>query len=355
MTQLFAAVDASGQIQFVGDVPRGAACGCFCPVCSSPLVAKQGGVKEWHFAHEGQQERVECAAGAANMMRRIAYETLKDRTNWQPPPISIRVRSRNLHEAVTELVSFNKSVNLPWEWLPPAAKHDPVAHSRLTDGSPVQLFIDVSQERSTPINPMQDGDAAMVFWVYMPEMDTLRHLDSACRFVESSGVLFWRNLPDTDGRLKAAQARVDKAARERELAVKAKWAAMQQAFDADRPSEQPIRPVSQWNAPTLAKPPSAPKAFDGAPGQIPGTMINFYRLKDGSAWILYKREGGGMALAPWGKADEGWDEALPPSVGSADQELGAYLVTNLIGAFTYLGANAQLTRNDTNPDAFNGL
>ena len=32
-------------------VPRGAKCGCVCPSCRTPLVARQGDEKEWHFAH----------------------------------------------------------------------------------------------------------------------------------------------------------------------------------------------------------------------------------------------------------------------------------------------------------------
>lgn len=35
----------------VADVPRGKACGCVCPSCGLPLVARQGRDREWHFAH----------------------------------------------------------------------------------------------------------------------------------------------------------------------------------------------------------------------------------------------------------------------------------------------------------------
>lgn len=35
----------------VQDVPRGLASGCICPSCGLPLAAKQGTVKQWHFAH----------------------------------------------------------------------------------------------------------------------------------------------------------------------------------------------------------------------------------------------------------------------------------------------------------------
>jgi Competence protein CoiA-like family len=76
MSNLFAALDAGGQQRFISEVERGVACACFCPECTSPLIAKHGDEKVWHFAHAAGQERPECSAGAANMMRRIAIEYL---------------------------------------------------------------------------------------------------------------------------------------------------------------------------------------------------------------------------------------------------------------------------------------
>ncbi|MCG7988388.1 MAG: competence protein CoiA family protein [Candidatus Thiodiazotropha sp. LLP2] len=39
----------------VEDVPRGANCGCICPACKTPLIARQGEEKEWHFAHASRK------------------------------------------------------------------------------------------------------------------------------------------------------------------------------------------------------------------------------------------------------------------------------------------------------------
>ncbi len=35
----------------VSDVDRGRKCDCICPSCKTPLIARQGEVNEWHFAH----------------------------------------------------------------------------------------------------------------------------------------------------------------------------------------------------------------------------------------------------------------------------------------------------------------
>lgn len=47
--------EASGQLVDVGSVKRGKACGCVCPSCYTPLVARHGLEKEWHFAHRIQK------------------------------------------------------------------------------------------------------------------------------------------------------------------------------------------------------------------------------------------------------------------------------------------------------------
>lgn len=360
MTQLFAAVDAQGEIRFVGDVPRGAACGCFCPVCNSPLVAKQGEVNEWHFAHEGQQERVECAAGAVNLLRRLALESLRTRSMWVPEPMRMRVRART-GEAVSEVVEWNRAVLRKWQWHMPGARQEAVADGELSNGAPVKLFIEVSQERPHYAPSPQLGTASLVFWVYMPSMETLRHMASARAFVEKNGVLVWKNLPDTQGLIAAAQARLDAEGNERAAAIRAKWEQFDnQLVGRQIPGHTFQRPVFAPWAPVITpkpepKPKAAPKALPWAPGQVPGSMLNFYRLKDGSAWVVYRREGGGLGIAPWGELEDGWDEALPPSVGTADPDLCVYIARDQASPFLYFGPRSKTSRNDADPAAFEGL
>lgn len=50
MLQLFA-VDNNDVVRHIDEVKRGLACECRCPVCDGPVMAKQGDVKGWHFAH----------------------------------------------------------------------------------------------------------------------------------------------------------------------------------------------------------------------------------------------------------------------------------------------------------------
>jgi hypothetical protein len=47
----FALRASDGEMVDVNDVPNGLACDCICPSCKTPLVARQGNDREWHFAH----------------------------------------------------------------------------------------------------------------------------------------------------------------------------------------------------------------------------------------------------------------------------------------------------------------
>jgi hypothetical protein len=72
----------------VASVPRGRHCGCICPSCSTPLVARQGKQKEWHFAHrsrgvhEETQRKCEYSflLSVRLMIRQLSMNGLRFRT-----------------------------------------------------------------------------------------------------------------------------------------------------------------------------------------------------------------------------------------------------------------------------------
>ena len=53
----------------VNEVARGIRCECVCPdpQCGRPLVARQGNVKMWHFAHDGIREGPPCGGGESGL------------------------------------------------------------------------------------------------------------------------------------------------------------------------------------------------------------------------------------------------------------------------------------------------
>lgn len=91
----------SAQLVDVGSVKRGNACGCICPSCKTPLVARHGDANEWHFAHRSQKvhskTRKECeysfAVSVRLMLRQLAGEGMKFRT----PRLETSLPAHNKH------------------------------------------------------------------------------------------------------------------------------------------------------------------------------------------------------------------------------------------------------------------
>jgi hypothetical protein len=55
----------NGRVVHVDEVPNGGKCGCLCPACKSPVIAKNGGdERAHHFAHDGRVEDQYCSETA---------------------------------------------------------------------------------------------------------------------------------------------------------------------------------------------------------------------------------------------------------------------------------------------------
>ena len=67
----------------------------------------------------------------------------------------------------------------------------------------------------------------------------------------------------------------------------------------------------------------------------PLTSMAYFHLQDGSNWVRVQHRDQRQILVPW-PAFDGWDEALPPTLGSPDHELGGYVLGNLVNAVAYL-------------------
>ena len=62
-----------GRLVSVEDVSRGKACACCCSECGEVLIARQGEVRAWHFAHASGSE---CAGGAEGALHRAAKQLI---------------------------------------------------------------------------------------------------------------------------------------------------------------------------------------------------------------------------------------------------------------------------------------
>jgi predicted RNA-binding Zn-ribbon protein involved in translation (DUF1610 family) len=72
LLQLFA-IDKQNQIRSIDEVTRGLSCDCICPSCGEVVIARQGEVREWHFAHAST---VECSTGAETALHLAAKQVI---------------------------------------------------------------------------------------------------------------------------------------------------------------------------------------------------------------------------------------------------------------------------------------
>jgi hypothetical protein len=364
VTQLFAAIDAVGAMRFVGEVERGADCGCSCPECASPLVARQGSANDWHFAHEAAQERPECKTGAVNMLRRLAAEHLQARSqaaDLSLPPYRQRVAIVRALINVHEDVQWGAQIMGAMQWHTLATAHEPVARARLDTGVDLQLFVLVDGAEPPP---PEAGCAQLVFRCRMPVAQALRERRTAEQHLEQQGEFVWCHHPDTLGLVAAAQDRLERRSRQ----IYRNWLAMADAAGGPATLDDAAesRPAPLFYGPSTTTTPEQAPRYACAPGHAPNVRFTFYRLSDTEAWLLYLLEHVGpidwrtasqkhYALAPYPGPFKGWAEALPATVGNADRAAGMVRCKGFLDAVTYLSRRTRTTRSARDPSEFAGL
>ncbi len=114
------AMNENGRVVHVREVVSGLACGCRCPACGMPLIAKKGLELTHHFAHEAQSS---CRAAAETALHRMAKEIVEQALKLWLPAVTARYgtetrelykgqdviftraqsEARHLHEVVPDL------------------------------------------------------------------------------------------------------------------------------------------------------------------------------------------------------------------------------------------------------------
>lgn len=93
-------LDQSNRLVFVSEVARGLACECRCVVCNDPLIARQGAVREHHFAHASGREP--CDASHESLLHRFAKQLIQDAGGLMVP----------LDDQVGNLLGISPAVSL---------------------------------------------------------------------------------------------------------------------------------------------------------------------------------------------------------------------------------------------------
>jgi hypothetical protein len=91
---------SNGRLVRASEVPTGLGCGCSCPACGAPLVARQGDVRIAHFAHATDRA---CAAAHETTLHRLAKQLIADGTALVLPEVAAEYggKRRLVRPAVT--------------------------------------------------------------------------------------------------------------------------------------------------------------------------------------------------------------------------------------------------------------
>lgn len=102
----------------VADVPSGRACGCICPSCGLPLIAKKGEVKDWHFAHdskyvEEEQSKI-CDFSWPIAVRMMCKQLLLDGSELALPDYFIKLPNIGYNKPKT-MIQVTKSSRINYQ------------------------------------------------------------------------------------------------------------------------------------------------------------------------------------------------------------------------------------------------
>lgn len=330
---IFAGLDSSDRIRFVGDVPRGAECGCRCVACGAPLVARRGDVRTWHFAHEASQERPDCYAGAVNLLRRLAIERMKDLGLPPLPAFRAMVTAPPPLPPLHEVIEWQPGHGEIEQWEARFPQNAPVALLRLSSRTAVRVFVEIDGASSSLHLPNAEDEGVLLFTIPLPSSsEELKDIDVAARHIDTTSSSRWIRLPDAAAKIDEARRRVEEKARK----VHDETQALRRIGNRPLLPEPAVPPF-----PPLTSLPSASSSseLDHSPWaswRKPRSAFLCYGLQDGSAWILFTHRDGRHVMAPL-PLDEGWDESMPARIGVPDLELGVYMLEDQLKTMIYLG------------------
>ncbi len=109
-----------GRLVDVHQVPSGKRCGCVCPSCKAPLIARKGNKKIWHFAHDSSseafQELERCSYSFFVSARMMARQLIGDSLEVALPDFEIVLSGQGAESDypvhVSESVTTSRQVRL---------------------------------------------------------------------------------------------------------------------------------------------------------------------------------------------------------------------------------------------------
>lgn len=134
-----------GVMVAVDEVARGLACECSCPACGSPLIAKQGEIKTWHFAHSAE---LDCATGAMTALHAAAQQVLIQAQGMVFPTQRVEVGTYEKHQwlsaEATRGTAWQPISSANGEVAVEGIRADVVATIQPNDKPPYDLIVEIA-------------------------------------------------------------------------------------------------------------------------------------------------------------------------------------------------------------------
>lgn len=92
------------RVVHITDVQNGIACRCLCPECGGALIARQGDIRAWHFAHVSGSE---CVTAPETALHKLAKQWLLDQKEFDLPAVSTSYRNKRFQVRPAEKIFVN--------------------------------------------------------------------------------------------------------------------------------------------------------------------------------------------------------------------------------------------------------
>lgn len=123
-----------GMVISIEQVERGAKCGCICPSCGEPLVAKKGEKVMHHFAH---QSGYECEYAYETALHLLAKEILNETKKFRIPKVMLHFESYKQPELISDAIEIEvESVDLE-------QRYDNVVPDVVIESKGHKLFVEI--------------------------------------------------------------------------------------------------------------------------------------------------------------------------------------------------------------------
>jgi len=113
--ELIYALNTNGRMVHVDSVPNGTDCGCVCPKCHQPLIAKQGEKRLHHFAHcgeYGEHGAHPCRGYFEAEIHCLAKQIIKDKKELMLPAFEDFVKAKRVRFVKVEVEERNDRKDL---------------------------------------------------------------------------------------------------------------------------------------------------------------------------------------------------------------------------------------------------